>query len=51
MKAEDGNKPVAKADLAVQTAWTKFRDEMKVHKKAVSDAQRRSSATRKRSLS
>jgi hypothetical protein len=37
-KAEAGSKPVAKADLAVQAAWAKLRDEMKVHNKAVSNA-------------
>jgi hypothetical protein len=37
-KAENTKAPVAKADLAVQTAWSKFRDDMKVHNKAVSDA-------------
>lgn len=38
VKAEDAKKPVAKADLAVHDAWTKYVDEMKVHAKAVSDA-------------
>jgi hypothetical protein len=37
-KAEMAKAAVAKADLAVQTAWTKFRDDMKTHNKAVAGA-------------
>jgi hypothetical protein len=37
-KAEANRTPIAKADLGVQTAWAKLRDQAKVHNKAVSDA-------------
>lgn len=38
LDAEKANKPVARADQAVQAAWAKYVEQMKVHNKAVSDA-------------
>jgi len=38
IEAEGGSKAVAKADLTVQTAWNKYREDAIKHSKAVSDA-------------